>query len=308
MLIAFSEFLMRPLCGIDQRGNFKLPTGMKKASDNKTLELRENIDNWRKGKHKPRGSTLSAMRNGDFGEAGKFIISVSNAIKSRNIAELSKRLNDDLDRVYEGFNEGLALVHAIDSIITEYLVAGDAQALETANLPESLKARVKDFRTSGKLCPDPEARCCFYLYFWYCIESRFPSGLQKPFQSIFKREGASLYASFVKIIRAGIRKHGHKMLEIHRLLKMDYKKFDDVLRTPSRFCNPDFLSRFASAYYDLCFSGKLKKPQDANVLFAVWNTVAHAVWTMDKAKKIWNIDFRVLSNEYYDSFATIAAF
>jgi len=53
---------------------------------------------------------------------------------------------------------------------------------------------------------------------------------------------------------------------------------------------------------------ELKKPQDANVLFAVWNTVAYAVWTMDKAKKIWNIDFRVLSNEYYDSFATIAAF
>ena len=306
MLIALSEFQMRLLCGIDQCGNFKLPTGMKKAFDNKNLELWENIDNWRKGKHKPRGSTLSAMRNGDFGEAGKFSISVSDTIESRNIAELSKILNDDLDRVYGGFDEGLALVHAIDSIIAEYLVAGEAQALETANLPESLKARVKDFRTSGKLCP--EAICCFYLYFWCCIESRLPSGSQKPFQSIFKREGASLYDSFIKIIRAGIRKHGHKMSEIHRLLGKDYKKFDDVLRTQSRFCNPDFLSRFASAYYDLCFSGELKKPLDTNDLFAVWNTVAHAVRTMDKAKKIWDIDFRVLANEYYDSFATIAAF
>ena len=306
MLIAWSEFKMRLLRGIDQRGNFKLSAGEKKVLDNKALKLMENSDNWRKGKHKPRGSMLSAMRNGDFGEAGKFIISVSDAIESRNIAELSKTLNDDLDRVYEGFDEGLALVHAIDSIIAKYLAAGEAQALETTNLPESLKACVKDFRTSRKLCP--EAICCFYLYFWYCIESRFPSGLQKPFQSIFKREGASLYDSFIKIIRAGIRKHGHKMSEIHRLLGKDYKKFDDVLRTPSRFCNPDFLSRFASAYYDLCFSGELKKPQEANDLFAVWNTVAHAVWTMDKAKKIWNIDFRVLANEYYDSFATVAAF
>ena len=307
MLIALSEFRMRLLCGTDGHDNFKLPAGAKKALDNKTSKLLENIDNWRKGKNIPRESTLDAMRNGDFGKAGKFVISFYDEIKSNNIAECAKISNDELDRVYEGFDEGLALVHAIDSKIAEYLATGEAQAVETANLAESLKARVKDFRTTKKFCP--KTTCCFYLYFWCCIESRLPSGSQKPFQMIFKRDESSLYDSFIKIIRAGIREHGHKMSEIHKLLEKDYKKFDDILRTPSRFCNPDFLARFAEAYYNLCFVGEEeKKPKDALAFYLIWNTVAHAVWTMDKAKEIWDIDFRILANEYYASFSTVAAF
>ena len=54
---------------------------------------------------------------------------------------------------------------------------------------------------------------------------------------------------------------------------------------------------------ELCFVDEDNKPHDAYPLYAVWNTVAHAVWTMDKAKEMLNIDFRVLAKSYYKDFA-----
>ena len=85
---------------------------------------------------------------------------------------------------------------------------------------------------------------------------------------------------------------------------MDEKEFNNRLRTPSRFCSSDFLEDFAEAYYNTCFANENIKPKDANELFTVWNTVVHAACCMDKAKKMWNVDFRVLAKKYYATFST----
>ena len=302
MLIALSEFCMLPLCCIDSCGNFKLPRRSKKRLTIKERNLWENIDNWRKSKNMPRESTIAAAREGDFGDLGIFVSSCNDAIETKDIAKFMEVLGKHIDSVYWVFGDGLAIVHAADRRICEYFASGNAEALATMNLPLELKEHVKDFRATNKL--DDEAVCQFYLYFWICIESRLS---QRSFQMIFAQNGKSLYNSFIKIIRTGIRKRKHKMWEIHKELGMDYKQFDDILRTPSRFCNRDFLKKFANAYYELCFTGGNEKPHDANVLYAVWNSVAHAVWIMDKAKEILHVDFRDLATKYYKDFAATAS-
>lgn len=296
---------MRLLCCIDSNGKFKLPKGIKKNFDYKMKELMENISNWRTGKNKPRQSTIDAMRDGYYGDCGVFTSSLTDAIEKRDIAGFAKVLNNELDRVYGGFDDGLAAIHDMDGKICEYLISGDDKILAMLNLPPVLKTHVKDFITGMKF--NEETICSFYLYFWICIENHFPPGSDKPFQTIFAQAGETLYDSFVKLIRAGIQKRKHKMAEIHEMLNMEYKEFDNRLRSPSRFCNSDFLKRFADAYYELCFSNENKRPNNAETLFITWNTVAHAVWTMDKAKQLWKIDFRNLAAQYYDEFATSAS-
>ena len=294
MLIASSVFCLSLLCCADSKGNPKLPYGRKKSLDNKTKKLLENMYNWRTKKNKPRDSTIEAMRDGEFGDAVTFVPSFMNA---RN----SEMLADWLDNVYDGFNDGLDVVHAVDRKIGEYLNSGNDEVLMTMKFPRILKECVKSFRTTRVL--SCETVCLFYFYFWICIESRFDP--HKPFQMVFAGgKGKTLYDSFIKNIRSGIRKRKHKMAEVHKRLGMDYKEFDNRLRTPSRFCNPDFLKNFADAYYELCFLNESRKPQDSDAMFRIWNAVAHAVWIMDKAKEAWNLDFRIFAHDYFVEFSS----
>jgi len=303
MLIALSEFRLRLLCGVDSKGNFKLPYGLKKNLGDNEKKLIENVYNWCTGKNIPRASTFKAMRDGEFGDAGSFAIKRMDAIEQRDYVKFTEVLHKDLDRVYEGFDDGLDVVHTVDRKIGEYLISGNDEVLLAINLPRVLNEHVKTSRTTGVL--SKEAACLFYLYFWFCIESKLPNDSHKPFKMIFEdHKSKTLYDSFIKIIRSGIRKRKHKMAEIHKRLNKDYKEFDNILRTPSRFCNPDFLKHFADAYYELCFLNESKKPQDSDAQFAVWNHVAHAVWIMDKAQKAWNIDFRILAKDHFDEFRT----
>ena len=304
MLIARSVFRLSPLCGVDSKGNFKLPYGLKKNLGDNEKKLLENMYNWRTGKNIPRDSTFKGMRDGEFGDAGNFVITLMDVIEQRDYVKAAEVLHKDyLDRAYEGFDDGLDVIHTVDKKIGEYLISGNDEVLLAMNLPRVLNEHVKTFRTTGVL--SEEAACLFYLYFWFCIESKIPNDSHKPFQMIFADDKSkTLYDSFIKTIRSGIRKRKHKMAEIHKRLNKDYKEFDNILRTPSRFCTPDFLRHFADAYYELCFLNESKKPQDSDALFAVWNAVAHAVWIMDKAKKAWNIDFRTLANDHFDEFRT----
>ncbi len=307
MFIAFSEFYLRSLLCTDSTGRFKLPRGSKKALKNPELRLLENIYNWRTDKNKPRNGTLEAMKEGGFCDAGEFVVSLTEAMESKDFVKIAEILDKDLYRVYDGLNIVLDDIRDMDGKISKYLTSGNAKMLNSTNLPVELKECVKSFKSSRQF--NEETACLFYLYFWVYIESRLPSGSHKPFQMIFEHEGKTLYDSFIKIIREGIHKRNHKMSDVRDYnklldLSMDEKEFNNRLRTPSRFCSSDFLEDFAEAYYNTCFANENNKPKDANELFAVWNIVAHATWIMDKAKVMWNVDFRVLSKKYYAKFRT----
>lgn len=308
MFIALSEFCLRCLFCTDSTGRFKLPRGSKRALKNPELCLLENIYNWRTDKNKPRNGTLEAMKEGGFCDAGKFLVSLTEAMESKDFVKIAEILDKDLYRVYDGLNIVLDDIRDMDGKISKYLTSGNAKMLNSTNLPVELKECVKSFKSSRHF--NEETACLFYLYFWVYIESRLPSGSHKPFQMIFEHEGKTLYDSFIKIIREGIHKRNHKMSEARNYINkqldrsMDEKEFNNRLRTPSRFCSSDFLEDFAEAYYNTCFANENNKPKDANELFTVWNTVVHAACCMDKAKVMWNVDFRVLAKKYYAKFRT----
>jgi len=304
MFIALSEFCLRCLFCTDSTGSLKLPPGSKKTLTRSELNLIENLYNWRTGKNKPRNGTLDAMKIGDFGDAGKITISLVEAMESKDFVKIAAILDDDLYRVYGVFNIVLDGIREIDGKISKYLTSVNTEMLNSTNLPAELKECVKSFKSSRIF--NVETVCLFYLYFWVYIESHNSSSPHKPFQMIFEHDGKTLYDSFIKIIREGIHKRNHKMSHICDQLhhSMDEKEFNKRLRTPSRFCSSDFLKDFAEAYYNVCFANENNKPKDASALFAIWNTVVHAACCMDKAKKMWNVDFRVLAKKYYATFST----
>ena len=249
------------------------------STDEKERDLLDLAAKWRDGKCSPTKGTLARMRNGEYGEAGRFAEALSRAMVERDDDAALEKLQKAFISPLLAYSE---IVEKVDKDILRFIKTGVCGCY----LQPQLKAIVKD--PSNMDVKD----YCILLLYSFALFDACPDVGGRPFSDIFKCEADSLVESFAKCVRRGIKRKGITIESLaEKLFHSNNPRKDwDAHQKPTRFVMPENLRRIA----EKCFEDD--RVGDVYCFMGACSLI------MDKVKEKHKIDFRDLVPKHYDAF------
>lgn len=302
MLIGTSACYVRTFLLQKRKGRLSFPKGLS-PEDDETKCFLDIARKWRDGIAAPTKSTLSRMREGEYGLAGLRVSELMGTFDDvKKVIEWTSVALGDWTMLAEYEN----IVRAADMEILRIVESEAQPESDHLHVPGSIVEGVRQYALHGNI--EPVSFCQCFLYSLVLFDAN-PNLKAEPFREVFYQDADSLQRSFAIFIRQRIKGRGKTVQDFAEKMfhnKVSRKSLENQLYDQKRIIQPNFVRRLAETYHDFVLDEEQKSEQLRKVLPNIWNFVIQSAVIMDKMDECFAQNFREIAKEHYAEFRQCA--